>query len=58
MVGKITGVSDCKSAEVHMVVIRADGRREDLGVVAYYNQNPFKTLVFKIKKFFGALGAK
>ena len=58
MVGKITGISDCESAEVHMVVIRANGSREDLGVVSYYNKNPLKTAIFKIKQYIKAIGAK
>ena len=58
MVGKITGISDCESAEVHMVVIRANGSREDLGVVSYYNRNPLKTAIFKIKQYIKAIGAK
>ena len=47
----ITGVGDCKSAEVSMVVIRANGAVEDLGVVSYYHKNPFKRLIFKIKQY-------
>ena len=58
MVGKITGISDCESAEVHMVVIRANGSREDLGVVSYYNKNPLKTMIFRIKQYIKAIGAK
>jgi uncharacterized HAD superfamily protein len=56
MVGKITGISDCESAEVHMVVIRANGSREDLGVVSYYNRNPLKTMIFRIKQFLRVKG--
>lgn len=29
-------------AEVSAVVIRADGTREDLGVISYYHKNPIK----------------
>jgi hypothetical protein len=56
MVGRITGISDCESAEVHMVVIRANGSREDLGVVSYYNRNPLKTAIFKIKQYLKSIG--
>jgi hypothetical protein len=31
-------------------VIRADGTIENLGVIAYYNRNPFKRLEFNIKR--------
>lgn len=58
MVGKISGISDCESAEVSMVVIRANGSIEDLGVVSYYNRNPLKTAIFRIKQYFKAIGAK
>jgi hypothetical protein len=52
------GTSDCKSAELSMVVIRADGSKEDLGVVAYYHKNPLKTAIFKIKQYFKVRFAK
>lgn len=34
------------------IVTRADGTVEDLGVISYYNNNPFKMWVWKIKQFF------
>lgn len=49
----IDGISNAKSAELSMVVIRADGSREDLGVVSYYNKNPIKRAIFKIKTLLG-----
>ena len=49
----IDGISNAKSAELSMVVIRADGSREDLGVVSYYNKNPIKRAIFKIKQWLG-----
>jgi hypothetical protein len=52
------GKSDCKSAELSMVVIRADGRKEDLGVVAYYHKNPLRRLAFSVKQFFKKLFKK
>jgi hypothetical protein len=51
----IDGLSNAKAAEVSMVIIRANGKREDLGVVSYINKNPLKQLIFKIKQ---ALGIK
>lgn len=35
---------------VEAKVIRADGRIEDLGVVAYWHRNPFKRLAWRIKR--------
>ena len=49
----ITGISNADSAEVSMVIIRANGKKEDLGVVSYYNKNPLKTAIFKIKQWLG-----
>jgi hypothetical protein len=40
--------SGVKSATIEAVVIRADGSREDLGVVAYYHRNPLRRLAWKI----------
>lgn len=42
--------SDVKSAETSVVIIRADGRIEDLGVVAYYHKNPIKRLIWNAKR--------
>lgn len=39
-----------KESTISAVIIRKDGTREDLGVVSYYNSNPFKRLWFNIKK--------
>lgn len=30
------------------VVIRADGTREDLGVISYYHKNPLKRLYWRL----------
>lgn len=40
-----------KEASIAAVVIRADGTREDLGVVSYWNKNPFKRLLWRIKQW-------
>ena len=40
-------VSEC---ELTAVIIRADGTREDLGVISYYSKNPIKMAKYKIKK--------
>lgn len=44
-----TGTTNCGSAELSIVITRADGTKEDLGVVSYYNKNPLKMLVYKLK---------
>jgi hypothetical protein len=44
--------ANCKSAELSVVVIRANGDREDLGVVARYDRNPIKQMINKIKQLF------
>jgi len=41
------------SATVEAVVIRADGTREDLGVVAYYHQNPLKQWLYNLRRWLG-----
>lgn len=43
--------SPLKEASFSAVIIRADGTREELGEIAYYNKNPFKRLAWYIKKF-------
>ena len=53
MSGAIAGVSNADSAEVSIVVIRANGKKEDLGVVSYYNKNPLKMAIFRIKQWLG-----
>ena len=36
------------TATVEAVVIRADGTREDLGVVAYYHKNWWKRMAWRL----------
>jgi hypothetical protein len=43
--------SENRSASIEAVVIRADGRREDLGTVSYWSKNPFKRLLWRIKRW-------
>lgn len=42
-------VAQVKAAELSIVVIRADGTKEDLGVVAKYDSNPLKQAIQKVK---------
>ncbi len=37
-----------KMVSVEAVVIRADGRREDLGMIAFYHANPLKRWAWKL----------
>lgn len=39
--------SGAKEAKIRAVVIRADGRVEDLGVVSYWHANPVKRAIGK-----------
>ena len=44
--------SGAKEISFSAVVTRADGTVEDLGMISYYNSNPFKRWIWKIKHFF------
>lgn len=37
-----------KQATIEAVIIRANGKREDLGVIAYYSSNPFKRFAWRM----------
>jgi len=39
------------SASLRAVVTRSDGTVEDLGMIAYWNKNPFKRLAWRVYKF-------
>ena len=55
-VNHIGASSPIKSAQMHAVVIRADGTRENLGIVSYYHRNPLKRLAFWLKSKVKKLG--
>lgn len=44
-----------RNSQISAVIIRADGTREELGVISYWDKNPFKRLAFwlrtKLDKF-------
>lgn len=48
---KVVNNCNAQSVEIEAVIIRADGRREALGTIAYYNKNIFKTMWWKTKNF-------
>ena len=45
-----------QESSLGIVVTRADGTVEDLGIVAYYHNNPIKLLIWQLKKFIKHLG--
>lgn len=49
MAGEMKTSLGVESAQFEIVVIRADGTREDLGVVSYYHRNPLRRLVWRIR---------
>jgi len=42
---------DVKEIQLVATIIRADGTREELGVIDYYHKNPIKRLIWRIKKW-------
>jgi hypothetical protein len=47
--GTVHATSESKSVTVEAVVIRADGTREDLGVIARWHRNPFRRLLWRLQ---------
>jgi len=45
-----TAKSELQEASIEAVVIRADGSRENLGVVSYYHKNPLKRAAWAAKQ--------
>lgn len=41
--------AEIKQATIEAVVIRADGKREELGVISYWHKNPFKRLLWRLR---------
>lgn len=41
-----------REATIELVVTRADGTVENLGVVSYWHRNPFKRLAWRVTHFF------
>lgn len=40
--------SGTKQASIEAVVIRADGTRENLGIVSFWHRNPIKRLMWRL----------
>jgi hypothetical protein len=47
-VSSLQAKGEVKEALIEAVVIRADGTREDLGVVSYWHRNPLKRLIWRL----------
>lgn len=47
--------SNVKSVQLEAVVIRADGTREDLGVVSYWHRNPLRRLLARARGIKGVI---
>lgn len=48
--GSIKATKPVKRASIRAVITRADGSKEDLGVVSYWHKNPVKRAWFKLKE--------
>ncbi len=47
--------ANAKKIEIDAVVIRANGKREDLGTIAYWNKNPFMRFAWAFRKRLGSI---
>ena len=45
-----TAISNAKEIELIATVIRADGTKEELGVIDYWHKNPIKRFIWRLKK--------
>lgn len=41
-----------KSVQIEAIVIRANGKREDLGTISMWHSNPFKRYAFSVSQWF------
>lgn len=41
-----------KSVQIDAVITRADGTKENVGTIVYYNSNPILNLYWKVKTLF------
>lgn len=47
----IQAEAQAKETTIEMVVTRADGTIENLGVVSYWHRNPLKRLLWRIRRY-------
>ena len=43
--------SDLREASIAAVVVRADGSREDLGVVSYWHKSWFRRAIWRVSRW-------
>lgn len=53
--GTVSVNEKAREASIELVVIRADGRREELGVVSYWHRNPIRRIAWRIKHWMKGL---
>ena len=46
-----SAISNAKEIQLIATIIRADGTKEELGVIDYWHKNPLKRFIWKIKNF-------
>lgn len=46
----IAAKGEAREASIAIVITRADGTVEDLGVVSYWHRNPIKRLLWRMKQ--------
>lgn len=49
---------DAKEASIGVVVIRKDGRIEDLGTVAYWHRSRWRRAMFHVRRFARWIGCR
>jgi hypothetical protein len=40
-----------REASISAVIIRADGTREELGVISYWHKNPLRRLAWRVRRW-------
>ena len=45
-----SAISNAKEIQLIATITRADGTKEELGVIDYWHKNPIKRFVWKLKK--------
>lgn len=51
MSGEMIAAANVSEASIEATVIRADGRIEHLGTIAFYSRNPLKRLAWRIGRW-------
>jgi hypothetical protein len=53
MSGSIKIPAGAHSASLSAVITRADGSKENLGVIAYYHKSLFRRIAWRVRQLFG-----